>query len=68
MPSLDDGGMDDTPPKLDLLESLRTLDRETVEHRLAEIEAERKALITVRRAIVRRDAELNRKSGGHSNG
>ena len=62
------GGMNGSPQKNDLLESLRTLDRETVERRLAEIEAERKALITVRRAIVRRDAELNRKSGGPSNG
>jgi hypothetical protein len=52
--------MSTSPKSIDALATLRTLSREEIERRLAEIEAERRALQTIRRSIVARDRSSRR--------
>lgn len=47
--------MNTTPPRPDALTALRDLSRDEIDRRLTEIESERQALMTIRRALSARD-------------
>ena len=57
-----------TPTTTDALEALRTLTRDEVDQRLAELEAERRALQTIRRSLAARDRIRGRRELAHEEG